>query len=177
MFERFSKQARYVVAEAVEIAQGLGQSEFGSDHMLLALAGQPEPVAAHALAEAGVDVERIRAAVVARHGSSNTLADDEEALRLLGIDLAAVRAKVEESFGEGALDMPRRKGRPRLSKEGRKTLELALREAVRLKDNYIGAEHLLLGILRTEGAGHDVLRALDVDVAALRRRLETDAAA
>lgn len=176
MFERFTRSARLVVGEAVEIAQAMGHQQLGSDHMLLALAGQPAQATSQALTEAGVQPERVREAVAARHRTEDV--DDEEALRTLGIDLAAVRAKVEETFGEGALDGPRRhRGRPRLSPEGKKTLGLALREAVRLEDHYIGAEHLLLGILRAGGAGHDVLRSLGVDVAALRRRLETDRAA
>lgn len=177
MFERFTRPARLVVGEAVEIAQAMGHQRFGSDHMLLALAGQPGQVTSQALAEAGVRADRVREAMLARHGTDGI--DDEEALRTLGIDLSAVRAKVEETFGEGALDGHRRgrRGSPRLTSEGKKTLELALREAVRLKDHYIGAEHLLLGILRAGGPGHDVLRTLGVDVAALRRRVETDRAA
>lgn len=178
MFERFTKPARLVVGEAVEVAQTMGHKQFGSDHMLLALAGQPGQAAGQALSDLGVRDDDVREAVVARHGGEGSGLDDEEALRTLGIDLSAVRAKVEETFGEGALDAHRRhRGRPRLSSEGKKTLELALREAVRLKDHYIGAEHLLLGILRAEGPGHDVLRSLGVDVAALRRRVETDRAA
>jgi ATP-dependent Clp protease ATP-binding subunit ClpA len=64
----------------------------------------------------------------------------------------------------------------------KKVLELSLREALGLGDNYIGTEHILLGVLReNKGAGTDVLRDLDADVEKvrdelLRLRAETPAA-
>lgn len=54
---------------------------------------------------------------------------------------------------------------------------LARREALRLQHDYIGTEHLLLGLTRIEGsAAGDVLAALDVDAAALRHEVEAMAA-
>jgi ATP-dependent Clp protease ATP-binding subunit ClpA len=44
-----------------------------------------------------------------------------------------------------------RKGRVRFDRNTKKTLELALREALHLGHNYIGTEHLLLGLLRNDG--------------------------
>jgi len=53
--------------------------------------------------------------------------------------------------------------------DAKRVLERALREAVRLGHNYIGTEHLLLGLLREEdSAGFHVLQELDVDVEQLR---------
>ena len=53
------------------------------------------------------------------------------------------------------------------AKESKKALELSLREALALRHNYIGTEHMLLGLLHGEGAAHDVLvaRGVLLDVA------------
>ena len=91
--------------------------------------------------------------------------EDAEALQAIGIDLPAVRAKIEEVFGPGALDFPgvparrgllhrrgKQPGRVPFTARAKKVLELAVREAVRRGQRYIGTEHLLLGLLR-EGHG------------------------
>ena len=52
----------------------------------------------------------------------------------------------------------------------KKVLELSLREALQLSHNYIGTEHILLGLLREgEGVAVQALGNLDVDLAALRQ--------
>ena len=53
------------------------------------------------------------------------------------------------------------------SERGKKALELALREAISLGHNYIGTEHVLLALVRGDGAAHDVLvgRGVRLDVA------------
>ncbi len=51
----------------------------------------------------------------------------------------------------------RRGGHVPFAKDAKKALELALREAVALRHDYIGTEHVLLGLLRGDGAAHDVL--------------------
>ncbi|MEV4927040.1 Clp protease N-terminal domain-containing protein [Streptomyces roseoverticillatus] len=115
---------------------------------------------------------------------------DAEALRAFGIDLEAVRARAEDTFGPGALDRPgppeeRRRilpfgGRRRGDEPGRKghipftprakkALERSLREALARKERHIGAEHVLLGILDPDDkvtAG--VLRKLGTDTATVR---------
>jgi ATP-dependent Clp protease ATP-binding subunit ClpA len=107
---------------------------------------------------------------------------DAEALRTIGIDLSAVVAAVESAFGPGALEPapapPRRRRwrirwriRPRerrrqqqlrqMGGQGKHlpfaarckiVLELALRESLRLRQDRLGSEHILLGLLR-EGEG------------------------
>ncbi len=108
---------------------------------------------------------------------------DAAALREIGIDLAAIVARIEESFGPDALreavPAPRRRwGRRRysggpFSGRAKKVLELSLREAVRLRHHHIGTEHILLGLLR-EGAGLGalVLSEAGVDLDDVRRRVE-----
>jgi hypothetical protein len=81
---------------------------------------------------------------------------DAGALAAMGIDLDAIRARVEARFGPGALDHRRRRmcrrgpgvrgGALPFAPESKKVLELALREATALGDRHIGPEHVLLGL-------------------------------
>ncbi len=71
------------------------------------------------------------------------------ALRSLGIGLEAVRADVEKMIGRGA-EVPA--GHIPFTPRAKKVLELSLREALQLGHNYIGTEHILLGLVR-EGEG------------------------
>ncbi|MBT8224014.1 MAG: Clp protease [Dactylosporangium sp.] len=163
MFERFTDQARSVIVSAQDQAARLHHRHIGTEHLLLALLITGD-VARTVLTEAGVDTERVRDDVKRhlRTGFDVLGAADAEALRSIGIDLDAVRAKVEETFGPNVFEVqaqPRRRwpfGR-RLARHrpftprARKALELSLREALHLKHNYIGTEHLLLGLLRERG--------------------------
>lgn len=173
MFERFTTQARGVVIDARHEARELHHPTIGTEHLLLALLhetnGQPYAV----LTEAGLTAPDVRASIArliakgAERDSSVLGDDDAAALEAIGIDLDAIRAKIEESFGPGALDPPpparspglfRRKnsaaagGRTPFSGRAKKVLELSLREAIALRHNRIGSEHILLGLIR-EGRG------------------------
>ncbi len=66
----------------------------------------------------------------------------------LGIAAEPVRARIVEIAGSG--DKPRRRQIP-FAPRAKKVLELALREALSLRHNYIGTEHLLLGLVRENG--------------------------
>ena len=73
----------------------------------------------------------------------------------MGIDLEAVRASADAVFGEDALDRAGRapvKGHIPFTADAKKALELALREAVRLRTNRIDGAMLLLGTLRGTGS-------------------------
>src|SRR5215217_8133683 len=73
----------------------------------------------------------------------------------LGVSLEAVRAEVEEIIGQGT-DAP--SGHIPFTPRAKKVLELSLREALELGHNYIGTEHILLGLLREgQGVGAQVL--------------------
>jgi hypothetical protein len=71
------------------------------------------------------------------------------ALTELGISLEAVRAQVEAEIGQGS-EAPGR--HIPFTPRAKKVLELSLREALQLGHNYIGTEHILLGLIR-EGEG------------------------
>jgi ATP-dependent Clp protease ATP-binding subunit ClpA len=89
-----------------------------------------------------------------------------KALELLGIRLEAVRAQVEEIVGRGQMaptaHIP-------FTPRAKKVLELSLREAKQLGHNYIGTEHILLGLLREgEGVAAHVLVKLGADLSRAR---------
>jgi ATP-dependent Clp protease ATP-binding subunit ClpC len=76
------------------------------------------------------------------------------ALAELGVDEAAVELAVTGRVGVGKEEVG---GHIPFSPRAKKTLELALREALALKHNYIGTEHILLGLLRAGGVAVEVL--------------------
>ncbi len=85
-----------------------------------------------------------------------------KALTSLGISLEAVRGQVEQIIGQGQA-APR--GHIPFTSRAKKVLELALREALQLGHNYIGTEHILLGLIREgEGVAAQVLQGLGVDL-------------
>ena len=180
MFERFTKQARAAVIAAQQEARALGHAHIGTEHLLLGvLAGAPDGVGARVLSSLGVTMPAARAQVKA------LLEPDAGALEAIGIDLGAVRSKVEQAFGPGALERRwRRSGRWRrwgghipFTPGAKKALELSLREALNLRHDAIGTEHIVLGLVRERDAGAvRALRGLGVeaDVGDLRRRIVED---
>jgi hypothetical protein len=92
-----------------------------------------------------------------------------QALESLGILLDGVRARIEEIIGRGA-HTP--EGHIPFTPRTKKVLQLALREALQLGHNYIGTEHLLLGLVREgEGVAAEVLVALGADLNRVRQRV------
>lgn len=154
MFERFTSASRDVVVRAQQEARALSHPIAGTEHLLLGLLADTEGLGGPVLRQLGLDEAPVRDSIVEIVGSRCGPDLDAQALRSIGIDLAAVRRRVEESFGPGALDCAGRLrgGRQRFSPRAKKALELALRESIRRKDGVIGTEHVLLGILR-EGRG------------------------
>ena len=195
MFERFTAAARGVVVGAQQEARELHHPMIGTEHVLLALITDPQTPVARLMAAHGIDPETVRAEVRRHVGEpepdlSFTDADAEDAAALLaiGIDLNAVRAAIEENFGAGSLRLPKqapkRRGlfgrfyapsggaHLRFSPRNKKVLELSLREALRLRHNFIAPEHILLGLLREgEGLGARILADKEIDFDELRGEL------
>lgn len=92
-----------------------------------------------------------------------------KALESLGISLEAVRSQVEEIIGQGQ-QAP--SGHIPFTPRAKKVLELSLREALQLGHNYIGTEHILLGLIREgEGVAAQVLMKLGADLARVRQQV------
>jgi Clp amino terminal domain, pathogenicity island component/UvrB/uvrC motif len=92
-----------------------------------------------------------------------------KALESLGISLEAVRQQVEEIIGQGQ-QAP--SGHIPFTPRAKKVLELSLREALQLGHNYIGTEHILLGLIREgEGVAAQVLVKLGADLNRVRQQV------
>jgi len=184
MLERFTGDARGVVTGARESALRLGHDWIGCEHLLLALAATGGE-AGLVLRDQGITPERVRSEAVrlAGAGRGASLSDvlDRDALASIGIDLDAVRGKVEAAFGPGAFTVvPGRGARGRrwarrrlrrarqarwapaegtrhgprrvpLTPRARKCLMHAVREARAGHTGQIGVEHLGLAIVSMTG--------------------------
>ncbi|SLN02676.1 ATP-dependent Clp protease, ATP-binding subunit ClpC / Negative regulator of genetic competence clcC/mecB [Brachybacterium faecium] len=92
-----------------------------------------------------------------------------KALEALGVTLDAVREQVRDIIGEGNQTPS---GHIPFTPRAKKVLELSLREALQLGHNYIGTEHILLGLLREgEGTAVKVLSRLKAEPSAVRQEV------
>ncbi|MFD3508993.1 Clp protease N-terminal domain-containing protein [Nocardia sp. NPDC058666] len=170
MFEKFSREAKLAVVNAQADAKELGAKQIGPEHVLLGAVSNAEPDLRAVLDAHGITVDGVRAALAARTGEPPLGADDAEALRSIGIDLDAVRAGVAENFGPRAWEQAEPEaergvfarllgsGRIPFTGPAKKTLELALREAIHRKDREICSTYLVLGVLRgADPASTDLL--------------------
>jgi hypothetical protein len=179
MPEQFTGDARQVVVRASEQARRLGHGFIGGEHLLYGLAGADGEVGA-VLRERGVTPERVEAEFVRLIGPENTASGslfdtlDRDALTTIGIDLDAVRERIEAAFGPAALapdaPAPRRWRRSRpgsvtghmpLTRRAKKCLEGSRREAQAHSSGHLGAEHIALALLAADdGVPHRILSAI-----------------
>ncbi len=92
-----------------------------------------------------------------------------KALESLNISLEAVRSQVQDIIGQGGSSPS---GHIPFTPRAKKVLELSLREALQLGHNYIGTEHILLGLIREgEGVAAQVLVKLGADLSRVRQQV------
>ncbi len=155
IFNRFTRETRACVEAAVEEARALGHDSVGDEDLLMGILSTKEGIGAEALSSLGVTLEG------AREESEEMLS---EALSSIGISLEQVRREAGNSFEMRIPDDRRIPFSPR----AKKALEQALKEAVRVRNNRIGTEHVLLGILRnTDGTAVRMLAGMGVSPEAL----------
>ncbi|MFZ5651283.1 MAG: ATP-dependent Clp protease ATP-binding subunit [Bacillota bacterium] len=88
-------------------------------------------------------------------------------LATLGVEADSVRSMVEQSVGRGQGGLS---GEITLTPRGKRVLELSVDEARRMGHNYVGTEHLLLGVIREgEGLAAQVMRGLGTDLGKVRQ--------
>jgi len=93
-----------------------------------------------------------------------------QTLQGMGISLLAARAMVEQTIGPDQVSGST--GAPPFTPRAKKVLEYSLREALQLGHNYIGTEHILLGLVREgEGVAAQVLIALGADLSTVRQQV------
>jgi hypothetical protein len=144
MFERFTDKARNTVILAQEEARALRHDHIGTEHLLLGLLRETDGAGASALTS-------------------------------LGIGLAAARDRVAAAVAQaqdGSAPRQVASGHIPFTPQAKRTLELALREALQLGHDYIGTGHILLGLVRDPACrGASILFELGADQAAIRERV------
>jgi ATP-dependent Clp protease ATP-binding subunit ClpB len=127
---RLTQKSQEALHDAQTKALRFGHTEVDGEHLLVALLDQPEGLVARLLAQAGADVEALRA------------------------DLSADLAKRPRTTGPGAGP-----GQVTVTQRLARLLEAAEREAKRLKDDYVSVEHLIIAMI-DEGASSGAGRLL-----------------
>jgi ATP-dependent Clp protease ATP-binding subunit ClpC len=159
MFLRFTDRSRRCVRAAFEEARMLGHDALGDEDLMLGILRVDEGVGAEALASLGVTLEG------AREGSEEMLSD---ALSSIGISLEDLRREAGDTFEMRLPDDRRIPFSPR----AKNALVGARKEMRRLGDNYLGTEHVLLGILRIQdGTAIRLLASMGVSPETLEDRL------
>ena len=102
MFERFDQPANRVIKAAFSEAATLGDDAVGTEHLLVALA-TTDTVTATLLIDAGAGAADIRRVLAARGWRPTRRRDQEALLATIGIDLAEIRRRAEETFGAEAV--------------------------------------------------------------------------
>jgi ATP-dependent Clp protease ATP-binding subunit ClpC len=156
---RHTDRSRESVEAAFKEARMLGHDSLGDEDLLLGLLCADEGIGAMALTSLGVTLEDAR-------GESEAMLSD--ALSSIGISLDEVRREAGDAFD---MSLPDDRKIP-YSPRAKNALVGARKEMMRLGDNYLGTEHLLLGILGSEdGAAVRMLGRLGVAPEALEERM------
>ena len=149
-----TQEAKNVINYAIESARTLGHPYVGSEHILLGLLREEEGIAAAALTNKGVNLDNAREGVINLVGALRDTKDYE-------------REHTEKL---------KRRGMPffsRFTDRAGKVMALANQEAHRFNHDYIGTEHILLGlIVEGNGTGTQVLRNMGVTLNQVRLDVE-----
>jgi ATP-dependent Clp protease ATP-binding subunit ClpA len=166
-------RAKKVIELAVDEARRLNHHYIGTEHLLLGLVREGEGIAAGVLESLGVNLEKVRGQtiMVLSQISDKGAGEPDVSLspRSAGEEDASspdVITPVQPSSGQSG-------NSARFDTLARNVLRLAQEEAQRFQHNYIGTEHLLLGLLReTEGGAAKVLNHLGIEIEKARGAVE-----
>lgn len=138
MFEKYSERARRALAVAQQTVAAANQEQLGTEHLLLGLLAETEGI-----------IVRI--------------------FEILGVDLGEARTKVNQVIALSKRGKTSKEGTQLfqiyISPRAKRALDIAEEESKNMGDNYVGTEHILLGIAKEgEGAGAIVLQELGISV-------------
>lgn len=143
MYERFTDRTRKVMQLANQEAQRFNHEHIGTEHILLGLVKEGSGVAANVLKNMGVDLRKIRLEIEQIVHPTPVTGDDMVTMGKLPHTLRA-----------------------------KKVVEYSIEEARNLNHNYVGTEHMLLGLLaENEGIAAQVLMNLGVKLENMREEV------
>jgi ATP-dependent Clp protease ATP-binding subunit ClpC len=158
MFERFTDRARRVVVLAEQEARLFKHNYIGPEHLLLGLLHEGEGVAGQALESLGISLGAARTQVQEVLGQGQNIPSDDAESAVVN-----KRAGDESELLSGDIEV---------RADSRKIFEVSLREALQLGHNYIGTEHILLGLIREgDGVAAEVLVKLGADRSRIRQQV------
>ncbi len=169
-------RTKKVIELAVDEARRFNHHYIGTEHLLLGLVREGEGIAAGVLESMGVNLEKVRSQTVSVLSQVNkTALDDRDASTPTapGGNTPGQQGETQGNAAEKVGPSDRMTARPRSDRDrfdkftprSRKVLALAQEEAQRLQHNYIGTEHLLLGLVReNEGGAAKLLNNLGLDI-------------
>ena len=147
-----SPRARVVLELAVEEAQRMGRGLAGTEHLVLGLAGEGQGIASGILESLGVTMVRLRDAVMDLLAKSG---------------MPAPPGYTPPAVAKSAMSQPTESGQwvmrteatafDRFGDRAKRVLALAQREAVRMGHDFIGTEHIFLGLARLADHGDEKL--------------------
>ena len=151
-FSRFTTRARNVLAAAEDLAQAADVAVIGSDHLAAGLMAEPDGLAAKAIVALGVSAGQLRSAFGLPEAARRRRKRAELPRRTRP---GAARPPTRVPLGPGAVA----------------TLQGALRQALHLGHNYIGTEHILLGLVDEQDATAATLAGLGVTKPAVQQQI------
>jgi len=169
VFDIFTDAAKRALVLAQDEAIMLGHDFVAAEHLLLGLAGTDDGLAGQVLAGQGMTAEETRRLAVGQLTADGltaaSAAEPVAALATIGIDVDDVRRRADETFGRGKFVFPR----PAYVSEAKRAIERSVGEAQALGHDYVGTEHMLLGLLGADDApGPRLVSAAGLDPAEVR---------
>ena len=169
-------RAKKVIELAVDEARRLNHHYVGTEHLLLGLIREGEGIAAGVLESFRVNLEMLRTQTVHVLSQSSTASGSLTAHTPPSAPQDAASPVAEKDLTHLEKEIKQMNDRDRFDKfteRAKKVLSLAQEEAQRFRHNYIGTEHLLLGLIREgEGVAAKVLTNLGVELNKARSALE-----
>ncbi len=169
-------RAKKVIELAIDEAHRLNHHYIGTEHLLLGLVREGQGIASGVLESLGVNLEKARTQTVHVLNQSSTASGPLTAHALPSFPQEAASPVAEKDSAPLEEEKKQMNDRDRFDKfteRARKVLSLAQEEAQRFQHNYIGTEHLLLGLVREgEGVAAKVLANFGVELDKVRRALE-----
>jgi len=161
-FSRFTQRARAVLTAAEDRARAADSAVIGSDHLALGLFAEPDGLAAKAIAALGVTEPQVRAAL-----GTPAQAGPAQGGPAQGGPAGAGPDQAGAATGQAAGET----SQIPLGSGATASLGGALRWALQMGHNYIGTEHILMGLLDGNDATASALAGLGLDKPAVKREL------